>query len=280
MRCVFAACTLAWLALSGLTLSGWAAGDEPLSPQELRASVNSIRDIIAHRGSSADRPENTLASAKRAVEAKATAIEIDIRTTSDGHLVLLHDAKLERTTNGSGDVGTKTLKEIRELDAGGKFDAYRGEKVPTLDEMLQFSEQYQIDLLLDLKESGEEYAEKIVAAIGRSGNAKRIIVGVRSTTQARTFRKLLPESRQLGFIPAPEDIESFAQVGVGMIRLWSKWLDDDTLVQRVRKAGAQLQINLEQGSIDELRPVLKHRPDAILCDDPALLRAAMGKLRD
>ena len=172
--------TVVAYSLTLLALSGWAAGDEPSSKKELQASAKSIRDIIAHRGSSADRPENTLASAMRAVEARATAIEIDIRTTSDGHLIILHDAKLERTTNGSGDVGTKTLKEIRALDAGGKFEAYRGEKVPTLDEMLQLSEQQKIDLLLDLKESGEEYARKIVEAIGRSGNAKRIIVGVRS----------------------------------------------------------------------------------------------------
>jgi hypothetical protein len=67
-----------------------------------RPPLMGVEQVIAHRGSSLDRPENTLASMQRAIEAGATAVEIDVRTTSDGHLVILHDATLDRTTDGSG----------------------------------------------------------------------------------------------------------------------------------------------------------------------------------
>src|SRR6476646_10321138 len=79
------------------------------------AAAANIKQIIAHRGARAERPENTLASARRAIEVGATAVEVDVRTTQDGFFVLLHDDKLDRTTNGNGSVGQITLAELRKL---------------------------------------------------------------------------------------------------------------------------------------------------------------------
>ena len=81
-----------------------------------------VGQIIAHRGSSADRPENTLAALKRAIDAGATAVEVDVRSTKDGKLVILHDATLDRTTDGTGPLAEKTWTEVRKLDAGSWFD--------------------------------------------------------------------------------------------------------------------------------------------------------------
>lgn len=95
--------------------------------------------IIAHRGDSAHRPENTLASFASALELGAELVELDVQLTSDGHVVVLHDPTLDRTTDGSGDVRGLTLAELRRLSAGypGRFGAsYAGERVPTLAEVL------------------------------------------------------------------------------------------------------------------------------------------------
>ena len=74
--------------------------------------------VIAHRGDSAHRPENTLASLAGALEVGATLVELDVQLTADGHVVVLHDSSLDRTTTGSGDVRRMTLGEVRAVSAG------------------------------------------------------------------------------------------------------------------------------------------------------------------
>lgn len=97
--------------------------------------------VIAHRGDSAHRPENTLASFASALEAGAQLVELDVQATRDGVPVVLHDPTLDRTTTGRGPVREKSLVEVRALSAGypARFgDAYAGERVPTLAEALAF----------------------------------------------------------------------------------------------------------------------------------------------
>src|SRR5262249_59307691 len=94
--------------------------------------------VIAHRGAKATSPENTLASIRQAVAEGATWIEFDVKLTSDGHPILMHDPTLDRTTNGKGNVAETTLAAIRELDAGSWFGGrFAREKVPTLEEALE-----------------------------------------------------------------------------------------------------------------------------------------------
>jgi glycerophosphoryl diester phosphodiesterase len=95
--------------------------------------------VIAHRGDSAHRPENTLASFAAALELGAELVEFDIQLTKDGHPVVIHDPTLERTTSGKGPVREHTLAEIRRLSAGypERFGtSFAGERVPTLAEVL------------------------------------------------------------------------------------------------------------------------------------------------
>jgi glycerophosphoryl diester phosphodiesterase len=95
--------------------------------------------VIAHRGDSAHRPENTLAAIAGALELGAVAVEMDVQLTRDGHVVVIHDPTLERTTSGHGDVRRMTLAEVRAVSAGypSRFgDAWAGERVPTLAEAL------------------------------------------------------------------------------------------------------------------------------------------------
>ena len=93
--------------------------------------------IIAHRGDSIAAPENTLESFSRAVEMGADGVELDVRLTKDGEVAVIHDRRVDRTTSGKGPIGTLTLAETKELDAGSWFDPrFKSARVSTLDEVL------------------------------------------------------------------------------------------------------------------------------------------------
>jgi glycerophosphoryl diester phosphodiesterase len=262
-----------WMLPVLVCLSGIASADE------MAEAAKGVREIVAHRGSCVDRPECTLSACRRAIEAGATAVEVDVRSTKDGKLVLLHDETLDRTTNGTGRVGDRTLAEIKTLDAGSWFDArFKNERVPTLAEVLMLCRD-KCDLLLDLKEQGDEYVRRVAAEVKQHGDPKRIIVGGRSVEQVKQFRALLPEARFLGLIPETRNIEAFAAAGCDTIRLWPKWLGDETLVPRVRRAKVKLHIGDPTGSIETVSPLLKHRPDSMSSDDPARLKKSLAELQ-
>lgn len=113
-------------------------------------------DITAHRGSSKDAPENTLASIDMAVTNGATYAEIDVQETGDGGLVLLHDKTLKRTTGLDKAVWELTTEEIQALDAGSWFDSdFSGEIIPTLGETMDHAKG-RIKLNIEIKEHGYE----------------------------------------------------------------------------------------------------------------------------
>lgn len=249
-------------------------------PTDAARAAARVKEVIGHKGSCADRPENTLAGVRRAAEVGAHAAEVDVRTTKDGALVCLHDEDLARTTGQKGKVSAFALAEIQKLDAGASFDKkYAGERVPTLREVLAEAKG-KVGVMLDLKEPGEEYAKKIAAEVREYGEPKRTVVGVRSVEQAKLFAKLLPEARQIGLVPTEKEIEPFAAAGVKVIRLWPKWLTDATLVPRVRKLGCELHLGTGTGTRAEVLPLLEHAPESLSSDDPAQLLKTLAELAE
>lgn len=108
--------------------------------------------VIAHRGASAHAPENTLAAFRLAAELGASSIESDLRCTREGRFVLLHDARVNRTTSGHGPVAQIGLDALCRLDAGSWFDGRSfGEHVPTLEEGLALAEELDLGVYLELK---------------------------------------------------------------------------------------------------------------------------------
>jgi glycerophosphoryl diester phosphodiesterase len=100
---------------------------------------------VAHRGASAEQPENTLPAFDLAIVQGADVVEVDVRATADGHLVALHDPMVDRTTNGGGPLRVLTLAQAQKLDAG------RGERIPTIEEVLELA-RGRVRVNLDLKE--------------------------------------------------------------------------------------------------------------------------------
>lgn len=131
-------------------------------------------EVIAHRGASGTTPENTLVAFRRAEEMGAHMIELDVQLSRDGHVVVMHDDTVDRTTNGSGVVATLELSRLKTLDAGSWFaPAFAGERVPTLAEVLGM---VRTPLNVELKRGGgEELAERALDTVRRADALARVV---------------------------------------------------------------------------------------------------------
>jgi glycerophosphoryl diester phosphodiesterase len=119
--------------------------------------------VIAHRGYSLVAPENTLMSYRKAIEVGADMLEVDINLTKDGQLVMIHDHRLERTTNGTGFVHDYTLNDLKELDAGFHFiPRTRVVRIPTTEETIQLAIDAGIKVCFEIK-GGDSTRAKIIA---------------------------------------------------------------------------------------------------------------------
>jgi len=108
--------------------------------------------VIGHRGAKDFAPENTLASLREAKRQGAAWVEVDVKLTADGRPILMHDDRLDRTTDGTGPVADRTLAEIRRLDAGRWFsEAFTGERVPTLEACLDLVLSLDLGINLEIK---------------------------------------------------------------------------------------------------------------------------------
>jgi len=136
--------------------------------------------VIAHRGASKLAPENTMASFRKALELGAGGIELDVHLSRDGHLVVIHDEQLGRTSNGNGFVKDKTLDELKSLDFGSWFSPeFSDERIPTLHEVLDLLDRWDGLLNIEIKNGPVFYPgiEKAVAdAISDYKRANRTIV--------------------------------------------------------------------------------------------------------
>jgi glycerophosphoryl diester phosphodiesterase len=143
--------------------------NEPVNLQAQRSYK-----LVGHRGNASMCPENTMVSISSAIKLCVDRIEIDIHMTKDGQIILMHDRTLNRTTNGTGEVRDHTLDEIKQYDAGSWFSPeFAGEKIPTLDEILDLING-KCELLIEVKNhSGYTPGiEDSVAAIIRRHHAE------------------------------------------------------------------------------------------------------------
>jgi glycerophosphoryl diester phosphodiesterase len=143
-------------------------------PSQQKSSLQ----ISAHRGNASSAPENTLAAFKNALQVGTDFIEMDVRTTNDGVLMIMHDANLERTTNGNGAFKLYDAKYLKTLSAGkGYSDSFENEKIPTLEETCQLisdwnaSHQHKTHLYIDAKDVEPQPLVAILKKYGLDENA-------------------------------------------------------------------------------------------------------------
>lgn len=182
-------------ALAGIVLT-WPPAASPVPA--LIGSGGGQTIVVGHRGAAGLAPENTLIAIERGLEEGADWIEIDVQRTADGALVVVHDATVDRTTDGTGYVREKTLAEIKALDAGYRFSPdgvtypYRGKgiTVPTLEEaLLAFPE---ARFLIEIKEDDPAVADQVASVLARTGAAGRVVVGTFHSAVAARFREVMP----------------------------------------------------------------------------------------
>jgi glycerophosphoryl diester phosphodiesterase len=172
--------------------------------------------VFAHRGGSGEAPENTIGAMKAALAANPqAAIEIDVRRSRDGHLVVIHDATVDRTTDGKGAVADLTLAELQRLDAGycatpgigrgttppmacrepmmkPEWFRFRGQnfRIPTLPEVFAALPR---DTLIGIEVKAPGYEAEFAEIVRRSGRQGRLIVGSGNDDAAARLRQLLPD---------------------------------------------------------------------------------------
>ena len=146
-------------------------------------------DVVCHRGANNLAPENTLEAARICVDQLFQFIELDVRTTADGELVVIHDADLNRTTNGNGLIIDHNLAEIKSLDAGAWFrDGSRGYHVPTLTQMLDVV-RGQAGIYIEVKHADPA---KLLEEVNAAGMLDSCFFWGRDTTAMQILRELSP----------------------------------------------------------------------------------------
>ena len=172
-------------------------GSRPVSEHPFYAQ-GGLR-IIAHRGGAGMGPENTLEAFRRSLAAGANALEMDLRLTRDQVPVILHDASLDRTTNGHGPVGQLTLAQVKSLDAGfswsldGQHYPYRnrGIKVPTLAEVLTAFPRTPLEV--EIKENRPEICTSLCRMITAHQATKNVLIASFHTRVLARMRRVCPQ---------------------------------------------------------------------------------------
>ncbi len=179
-----------------------------LRPRAGRPYVAGAPMLVAHRGGSGIAPENTLVAFQSATETWwADMLEMDARLTKDGHVVVIHDATVDRTTNGSGPVASHTLAELKALDAGYRFvdesgrHSFRGRGVvvPTLEEVLMGCP----DVWINVECKAPEVAAPLATLVARMGAEHRVLVAAEresSRLGARAHKGPWGASLEQGFL--------------------------------------------------------------------------------
>lgn len=152
--------------------------------------------LLAHRGDLAHAPENTLPSFIQAIQKGADGVELDAKLTADGHVIVIHDESVDRTTNGTGKVASFTLEAIRKLDAGLWFDAkFSGTRVPLLEEVFETLGK---DKLINIELTNyfsprDGLVKKVCELIKHHNNAGQIIFSSFLPSNLKIANQTLPE---------------------------------------------------------------------------------------
>lgn len=238
--------------------------------------------VCAHRGRSGVAPENTLAAFEAAIEIGADFLELDVRRSADGEIVCIHDATVDRTTDGSGTVAEMTLAELRALDAGSwKSESYAGERIPLLTEVL---EHIAPRIVVDIEIKDRGIAEAVVQHI-RAADALRRVTVVSFDPGDLVAAKAAEPTLACGLITSgPEDdsreaahalIASALGAGANFISCRHTSVTD-TLVRECHLAGLALMAWTMDEPAD-LRRMVELRVDALVSNYPQRALAIVGE---
>ncbi len=253
------------------------------------STAHAVPVVVAHRGASAEAPENTLAAVRRAVARDADFVEVDVQRTRDGALVVVHDTTLARTTDVRRKfphrapwlVGDFSADEIGRLDAGGWHSpAFGDERVPTLDQVVEVLRGSSTGLLVELKATALHpgLADDVAAALGAvpggyvadAARSGRLVVQSFDHDAVRRHKALLPDV-PVGVLGTPSRPE------LGALATWADqvnpahWSVRSSFVQAVHRHGMRCQVWTPNRPA-HLRRALELGVDGVITNHPARLR--------
>ncbi|MCX7597868.1 MAG: glycerophosphodiester phosphodiesterase family protein [Armatimonadetes bacterium] len=198
--------------------------------------------LMAHRGNSGLAPENTLAAFAKAVESGADWTELDVRLSADGEVVVMHDATVDRTTNGTGAVAELTLAELKKLDAGSWFGPdFSGERVPTLAEVIELVGR-RIRLNVEIKSANNPLTVgKVIEALSAAGLLEQSMVCSFALEALLEARQLWPGGRIALISGRGQDLEIALRHGLPWFNVEYHAVDE-ALVRQAHEAGVKVSI--------------------------------------
>jgi glycerophosphoryl diester phosphodiesterase len=205
--------------------------------------------VIAHRGDHTAAPENTLAAFENAIRSGADYVEIDLRTTRDSQLVIMHDVSLNRMTEGRGLVSNLTLAELRQLRVQDKQHPEWGQfPIPSFEEVLKLCKE-RINIYLDFKDADAALACRQILAVGMEGS---VVVYINKPEQFPAWRKTAPKMPLM--VSLPHTVKDGGEMGLLLDSLHIDILDggfeDYTpeLVEAARKKNVPVWADIQSPS--------------------------------
>ncbi|HIE51609.1 MAG TPA: glycerophosphodiester phosphodiesterase [Armatimonadetes bacterium] len=224
--------------------------------------------VVGHRGAAGLEPENTLRSFRRALELGVDYVECDVHLTRDGHLAVIHDETVDRTTNGQGRVAVFTLAELKRLDAG------RGEHIPTLEEVLNLT-RGRVGVLIELK--GPHTAEPVVRTVKQLGMEEEVVLTSFHLERIRAAKTLEPHLRTGAIFGQPPSDAVAQALAVGAAGLGVHYRNlTRELVAAAHAAGLEVRA-WNPDTEEEMQALLALGVDGISTNRPDLLLALLSE---
>jgi len=239
--------------------------------------------IFGHRGASAHAPENTLAAFELALQHQADAIELDAKLSADGHVMVIHDQTVDRTTEGQGKVGELPLAELRKLDAGSFFDiAFKGECIPTLNEVFEvFGRRTLINVeLTNYASPNDDLPDKVIELIQKHKLNDHILFSSFNPRALRRAHSLAP-GIPCGLLALPGFPGLLSRSWFGRFLAPSQALHPEKsdvtprLVQRTHQRGQRIHVWTVNDPA-EMRRLFELGVDGIFTDDPRMARSILA----
>lgn len=244
----------------------------------------SLPIILAHRGASAHAPENTLAAFELAIQQGSDGIELDVKLSADGHVVVIHDLTVNRTTGAHGRVKDMTLQQLHSLDAGSFIsETFKGEKIPTLEEVFdKVGKRTFINVeLTNYLTPHDHLVESVCMLVKKFGLQKRIL-----------FSSFMPLNllRAHGYLP---EVPTGLLTWKGLRGMWSRSFgfafgkydalhpDYRDITQQQIYYVHRLNKRIHTWTVDkeeDMRRLLKWGVDAIITNDPQLAVKVRGEM--
>ncbi len=267
---------------------------KPLQPRLLFEDARGTW-VIAHRGGAGLAPENTMVAFQNAVSMGVDMLEMDVHMTKDGHIVVIHDATVDRTTDGVGKVADMTLQEVQALDAGYRFTRdggitypYRGKgvRIPTLDDVLAAFPHARMSI--EIKPDDLTVTDKVVALVKKHYAESRVLLVSFNNEVVHRVRVIDPD-----IVTGASRKEMYLFWGMTKLHLWrlyrpvpdvlqlpQRWKGHQVVTPSVVRAAHRLGMKVQVWTVDDpedMKTLMGEGVDGIITDRPDLMLKLLGR---